>query len=153
VNSACLAANSTGNSIYRFSLYSLLLLTTLLGWASPSQAAQRSGSFKVNINLLSTGGPGAAPVTGICRSSNGIGAFGATLTVICSTGTIVNYSGDTSKLPWAPIQGSSFRYLLNVYNAGGPSAVIDSYTGVGTITTWRQIRLNDRDYLEMMVHW
>jgi hypothetical protein len=148
-----MAGNSTENSIYRFSLYSLLLLTTLLGWAFPGLAAQNSGSFNVNINLLSGSGPGAAPSTGICRSSNGIGAFGATITVICSTGTLVTYSGDASKLPWAPMQDSSFRYLLNVYNAGGPSAVIDSYTGVGTITTWRQIRLNDRDYLEMMVHW
>jgi hypothetical protein len=136
------------------SAYALSLLTALLGvWPLSSQAAQRSGSFDVKINLLNSGGPGATPVTGICRSSNGIGVFGATITVFCSTGTIVKYTGDTSNLPWAPIQGSSFRYLLNVNSPGGPSGFIDSYTGVGTVTTWREIHLNHQDYLEMMLHW
>lgn len=131
----------------------LILLAALLGvWSLPSQAGQSNGSFVVSINL-NGGGPGGTSNTALCRSSSGIGAFGATLTVVCSNGAIVNLSGNTSNLPWTTTQDSSYRYMLNVYSAGQPLGVVDIYTGVGTVTTWRMIKLNHQDYLEMMLHW
>jgi len=33
--------------------------------------------------------------------------------------------------------------------AGG----VDSYTGPGTITSWRMVSLADRDYLEIQIGW
>ena len=127
------------------------MFAALLGiWALPGQAAQTNGSFPVSINLLSGGGPSN---TALCRSSSGIGAFGTALTIVCSNGTVVNYPGDPSNLPWINTQDSSYDYFLTVYSAGQPIGTVDSYTGVGTVTTWRMINLGHQDYLEMMVHW
>jgi len=133
----------------------LALLAALFGvWALPSQAGQSSAPFSVTINLNGGGpGPGGTPNTALCRSSSGIGAFGATLTVVCSNGAIVSFPGNTSNLPWTTTQDSSYRYMLNVYSAGQPLGVVDIYTGVGTVTSWRMIKLDHQDYLEMMVHW
>ena len=133
---------------------SVLLLAALLGfWALPGQAAQGSGSFPVTINFLNGSGPGGTPNTALCRSSSGIGAFGTALTIVCSNGTVVNYPGNLSNLPWMNTPDSSIGYFFTVYSAGQPIGTIDSYAGVGTVTTWRNIKLNHQDYLEMMVHW
>ena len=43
--------------------------------------------------------------------------------------------------------------MLNVYREGQPLETVDSYTGAGTATSWRLLKLNNRDYLEMMLHW
>jgi len=81
-----------------------------------------------------------------------IGTFGASMTVYCATGTIASFSGDPSTLPWTTKQDSSYRFVTQVSRAGELLGTIDIYTG-GTVTSWRVIRLVDRDYLEMMVHW
>jgi hypothetical protein len=133
---------------------SLALLAALL-YVSPisSEAAQGSRPFTVTINLLSSDPSGGTANSATCRTSSGVGVFGATLTVVCSTGAFVNYSGNSSTLPWTKTPSSAFRYLIAPYGAGLPLGTIDSYTGVGTITTWRTIHLDHQDYLEMMVHW
>ena len=128
-----------------------IVLAALLGvWAVPSQAAQSTGQFAVTINLQNSG---VLPNAGLCRSSTSIGTFGTTVIVDCLTGTVVNFTGTSSSLPWATVQENSFRFMLNSYGAVGIPVTLDNYAGVGTITTWRTIKLNDRDYLELMIHW
>jgi hypothetical protein len=129
----------------------LLFLAALLGvWVFPSQAAQTSAPFNLTINLQNSGG--RIPNSGLCRSTSMIGTFGSTITVYCSSGAIADFSGDPSTLPWTTKQDSSYRFVTQVSRAGELLGTIDIYTG-GTITSWRMIRLVDRDYLEMMVHW
>jgi len=132
------------------SVKKLLLLAALLGaWVLPSQAAQTSAPFNLTINLQNSS---SMPDSGLCRSTSMIGTFGSTMTVYCSSGAIASFSGDPSTLPWTTKQDSSYRFVTQVSRAGELMGTIDIYTG-GTVTSWRVIRLTDRDYLEMMVHW
>lgn len=129
----------------------LLMAAALLGvWVLPSHAAQTSAPITLTINLQNSGS--SIPNSGLCRSTSMIGTFGSTMTVYCSSGAIADFSGDPSTLPWTTKQDSSYRYVTQVSRAGELLGTIDIYTG-GTITSWRMIRLVDRDYLEMMVHW
>lgn len=126
-------------------------LAALLGvWVLPSQAGQSSGQFPVTINLQNSGG---LPNAGLCRSRTTIGTFGTKVIVDCLTGTVVNFSGDASSLPWATVRDNSFRFMLNSYGVVGLQGTLDNYAGMGTVTTWRTINLSDYDYLELMVHW
>lgn len=135
----------------------------LLGvFSAAGHAAQNSGAFSVAINLqrgaalLNTGiaaPTGNTTAAGLCRSGAGIGVFGATMTVVCATGAIVDFQGDSSRLPWTSGQDSSYRFMLNVYREGEYLGTVDSYMGIGTVTSWRMVKLHNRDYLEMMVHW
>lgn len=147
MNTATLLENPLNRAV---AAKSLALLAALLGvcWPLSSQAGQSSGQFPVAINLQD-----GTSNTALCRSGAGIGAFGATLTVVCVNGVLVDFSGNLSGLPWSTMQDSSYRYMLSVYREGEPIGTIDSYTGVGTATSWRMINMNHRDYLEMMVHW
>jgi hypothetical protein len=123
-------------------------------WAAPAYAGAAQASFGVRINLLAGSPPnGGTPVTGFCRSNTGTGAFGATITFVCSTGAIVDISPGGTGMPWAPMHGRAFRYVTTVSMAGETLGTVDSYTGAGTITSWRVVNLADLDYLEMMVHW
>lgn len=141
----------------------LVFAAALLGvWAIPGYAAQNnSGTFAVTINLQggavgtapAVGGSPAAPATVLCRSGSGVGAFGSTLTVVCATGVSAASSGDASSLPWTTVPDSSYRYMLDVYRGQERLGTVDSYTEAGTITSWRLIKLNNQDYLEMMLHW
>ncbi len=139
-----------------------VLAALLFAWAFPSYAGQGSGQFPVTINLQASGvpptgvapaGSPAAPAAALCRSATGIGPFATTLTVNCATGAAVNAPVNAANLPWTSVPDSSYRYMLNVYSEGKPLGTIDSYFGVGTVTTWRTIKLNDRDYIELMLHW
>jgi hypothetical protein len=130
---------------------SLLLLAALLGaWASPSQAAQVSAPFTVTINLQTNND--IPKNAGLCRSASMIGTFGATITVVCSTGAIANISGDSGILPSTTKQDDSYRFLTQISKAGELLGTVDSYTG-GAVTSWRMVSLANRNYLEMMVHW
>lgn len=139
-------ANSTYQAVpaRTFMLAALLVL-----WASPGLAAQNSAQFAVSINLLA----GGVPQTGFCRSYTGSSAFGATVTYVCSTGTTVDVSPGGAGAPWAPIYGGAYRYVTSVSRAGEPLGTVDSYVGVGTITSWRVVNQADLNYLEMLVHW
>jgi hypothetical protein len=129
----------------------LLFLAVLLGgWMIPSQAAQTTAPFTLTINLQDSSS--VTPNAGLCRSTSMIGTFGASMTVFCATGAITSFTGDTSTLPWTTMQDSSYRFVTQVTRAGELLGTIDIYTG-GTVTSWRVIRLANRDYLEMIVHW
>jgi len=124
----------------------LTLAAILFLWASPVQAAIRSAQFDVSINLLSD----AISTKGLCLTHTGSGTFGATITYVCSTGTTVDISTNQAD---TPVRGDAYRFLTHIIKAGVSLGTVDSYSGGGTITSWRMVNLANREYLEMMVHW
>lgn len=136
----------------------LLICVSILGLlALPAQAAQRSGQFAVTVNLLSASNPVASnptlQKTIFCRSSPAL-AFGAIVTVVCSTGAVVDISAPANDIPRTPMHsgGSANRYILQG-SGGGLPGIVDSYIGPGTTSSWRMVQLTDRDYLELLVGW
>ncbi len=128
-----------------FALAVLLVLCV-----QPSYAGETSSQFKVLINLQSSNG---TPNAGICGSSSRIGNFGEVVTVECTTGKVVTFSGSTNKLPWTATQDGSYRYLTHLSEEPVSLGTLDVYAGGGTVTSWRIVRLANRDYIELMVGW
>ena len=94
-------------------------------WALSSHAAQTSSSFLVTVNQ-----PGSTvPDEGLCRF---IGSFGTSITVACSPG---------------------LRFITQPPSSMKLEDLEPSYTGAGTVTSWRMIRFENGDYLEMTVRW
>jgi len=134
----------------------ILAAALLCAWAIPGHAGQSTGQFPVTINLQnsSASAPGAAPNTALCRSGTMVGAFGSSVTVVCSTGAVVSSAGTgASNLPWTTMPDNTYRFMFSAYRDGDQYRTVDNYSGAGTIASWRRIKLNDRDYLEMMLHW
>jgi hypothetical protein len=128
-----------------------LLVATLLGLPTVFvEAAQVSGQFNVTVDLNS---PATAPKSAFCRSSNAPGSFGATVTVVCKTGAVVDISPGRTGAPYSPMHGGAYRYLFQANRGSNFLGTVDSYVGIGTATSWRVINLSDRDYLEMLVNW
>jgi hypothetical protein len=96
-------------------------------WVSTAHAAETSKSFNITVNLQ-TGIE--VPDAGMCTM---IGAFGTSVTVSCAPG--------------------SFRFITHPPAADALQDKEPSYTGAGTVTSWRMIRLENGDYLEMTVQW
>jgi hypothetical protein len=146
-----------------FGLGKVSVIAPLMLFAAGSpdvMAFQASELFSVRVNLQAReqphpSGP-ASPAnpsnTGLCRSSNIPGAFGAVVTVVCATGVVVEIRPPDSQMPWSPIHGGAYRFLPPVSLAGVVSG-LDFNTGLGTVTSWRIIHLTDREYLEMTVRW
>ena len=128
------------------SQFLLACVYLMSAWAVPAYARTAQASFSVSINVQPAN-------TALCRSAASIGIFGAAVTVICTTGAFVSYAGNNTQLPWATVQDSAYRFVTNVSASGDSLGTVDSYTGAGTVTSWRVIKLANRDYLEMMVHW
>jgi hypothetical protein len=130
-----------------FTLATLLVLCIL---PLPSYAAQVNTQFKVLINLQSNSG---TPNAGLCRSSGRIGNFGEVITVECSTGKVVTFSGNSSNLARTAMQDGSYRFLTQFSETGVSLGTLDIYAGGGTVTSWRIVNLANRDYIELMVGW
>lgn len=128
-----------------FTLAALLVLCV-----QPSYAGQASSQFQVLINLQPNSGIHDA---GICSSSSRVGNFGEVVTVECTTGKVVTFSGNASKLPWTEMQDGSYRFLTHLPEEPLSLGTLDVYAGGGTITSWRIVRLANRDYIELMVGW
>ena len=128
------------------SFFLLACIYLLSSWAVPAYALTAQNSFSVSINVQPAN-------TALCKSASSIGIFGAAVTVICSTGAFASYSDYDSKLPWTAMQDSTYRFVTQISRSGETLGTVDSYTGGGTVTSWRVIKLANRDYLEMMVHW
>lgn len=115
-----------GTTVRRFTIAKALGMAVVLGvWAVSSQAAQTGSSFSVTVS------PPGSPVAdeGLCRF---IGAFGTSITVTCSPGL-------------------RFITMPPAFDKLQDNEI--SYTGAGTVTTWRMIRFENGDYLEMTVRW
>ena len=132
-----------------------VLAALFLLWHTPGNAGQSSGQFPVTIQLQGASAPAAAPPSILCRSGTMVGAFGSTVTVVCATGiagVMTGSSANASQLPWTSTPTNTYRFMLNNYREGEQLRA-ESYYAAGTDATWRMIKLNDRDYLEMMLHW
>jgi hypothetical protein len=118
-----------------------------------AEAARTESRFNVEVTLeRDTRGPSSSN-DGLCRVSNMPGAFGAVVTVVCATGVVVEIWSPNSRSSWLPVPGSSYRFLPPVSLAGVMSGSLDMNTGLGTVTSWRVIKLADHDLLEMTVRW
>jgi hypothetical protein len=122
------------------------LSAALLGSALADQVA---APFIVTVNLQP-----AQAQSAYCTTQNPAGSFGATVTVVCSTGALVALSAPTTGgRPWTPMHGGAYQYVSYLSRAGSGYRHFDAFTTSGTITTWRQVLLHDRSYTELMVSW
>lgn len=48
---------------------------------------------------------------------------------------------------------SNPRFLLEVYREGAQIGTVDGSTAPGTVTSWKVVRVADRDFLEIVVGW
>ena len=126
-------------------------------FAGVAQGAQIGSQFHVTVGLQAQARAQAQPLatgSSLCRFRNmSGGAFGAMVTVVCATGVVVEIWPPGSRSSWAPTHGSSYRFLPPVSLAGVMSGSLDMNTGLGTVTSWRVIKMADRDFLEMTVRW
>ena len=129
-----------------------LALGLLLGaWTSLGMAGQSSAGFIVSVNLNK---PDIFSTTGLCSSNTGVGAFGATVTVVCGTSIVTGLEAVATGMPRKPTHGGAYRFLTRVSSDNiNMSGTIDSYTGAGTSTAYRVVSLDGRDYIEMTVGW
>lgn len=128
----------------------LILAAVLFLWMSSSYATQASAPFKVLISLNTANGNSNS---GLCRSSSRIGTFGEVVTVECSTGKVVTFSGNTNNQPWTTTQDGSYRFLTQLSETPLSLGTLDIYAGGGTVTSWRIVHLANREYLELMIGW
>jgi len=124
---------------------SLVVLATLGGWAPPGQAMQASATFAVSVRLVSPGQGG----TGSCRTGSGQSAFGASVTVLCSSDPAAPAA--PASAPNQPI-ADGYRFLTYI-TKDELSATVDSYAGVGTTTAFRVLHARGTPYVEMTVGW
>jgi hypothetical protein len=131
------------------------VLTFLLGLlAAPLGAAQVSGQFNVTVTLQSGSSPTPTlPQSAFCTTSPGGQAFGATVTVVCSTGAFVDIAPSRTGQPWSPMHGGAYRYIFQASSGGDVLGTIDSYVGIGTTTSWRVVNAVNWDYFEMTTAW
>ena len=131
---------------------SALALAASLSIPCAASASQSGAQFRVSVDLQSNTNPNSA----FCRTNSLPGAFGATVTIVCSTGVVVDVGpppryrsreyGDIS-------HGGAYRYLTQVAFGGQILGTVDIYSGLGTITSWRVVNLVDRQYVEMTLNW
>lgn len=126
------------------------MLVAALGFSvAPASAATVSGQFNVTVAL-------AGSAAGFCSSGPGDATFGTIVTVVCATGAWVNTRAPGATVPWAPIHGGAYRFIRLTNHElplTGIHGGIDTFLGVGTVTSWRLVSLADRDYLEMLTGW
>lgn len=147
----------------RWATQAVLLASGILmgAWALPSaggQSPSASSSFTVSVKytpappnvppaapippvILSSG----LPVSVFCTHNNIPSAHGALVTVVCSTGAVVDIEPGNSGQPHAPMHGGSFRYVTHVAPNGGLTDTQDDAAGAGTYTSWRVVN----SYLEL----
>ena len=136
----CLAANAVV----------LLAVMPAVLWVSSVHAAQSSSQFDVLINLQASSWASNAV---LCRSSTQIGPFGDAVTVICSSGEIIDFSGDTATLPWSTTQADAYRFVTLTPKSSESMGTINTYAGLGPVSSWRRINLANLNYLELTISW
>lgn len=139
-------------NLYRFcrQLYSgtLLaggLLTASILQSSIGLAAQTNNVFNVVVNLNKS-------TSAFCRSNTGRGSYGATVTVVCETGEVVNIAELGNGMPWKATHGGAYRFITE-FSTANDYRTASNDRGVGTVTSWRTVNLQDRDYIELLIGW
>jgi hypothetical protein len=107
-----------------------LLLAGASAWC---EAREASASFQVKVDLLTE-----LKNTAECGQTTTPGPL-TSVTIKCSAG--------------APIPANTPRFVLNMYDSGMWLGTVDGLMTTGTVTSWRVVRLVNRDYLEIVVGW
>ena len=131
-----------------FSLFSPVLLVL----AQPAYAKQVAGRFTVTATFVPAtafGNP-TRSLSAFCQNISST-AFGAVVTTVCATGEVVNISTNPQRGGQGPVHGGAYRFLLT--RPGDTQLLVDSFTELGTIASWRSIRIADKDYLELLLGW
>jgi len=135
----------------------IVLALALGAWALPACPAPSSAAFNVRVKLqVSADVESAVPSSAFCRIDPGPLTFGAIVTIVCATGAEVDIEAPRTAVPWPPIHGGAYRFtpLTGSELPGTPfSGGIVSYTGVGTVSSWRMVNLTGWNYLEMLIGW
>lgn len=97
--------------------------------------------------------PPGLPVSAFCTKNNVPTAHGAIVTVVCTTGAVVDIEPGNTGQPLTPMHGGAYRYVTHVTPNGGLIDTLDTFGGAGTVTSWRVVDLTDRNYLEMTLGW
>lgn len=136
-------------------LASASALAACLSIAMPAAwAAQSSAGFQLSVDLRTDDGKIVKnPRSAFCRTDSLPGTFGATVTIVCSTGVIVDVEAPRFQDRLSPVHGGAYRYLTQVTVGGQILGTVDIYSGLGTITSWRVVNLVDRQYVEMTLNW
>ena len=106
---------------------------------SSAHAGENVARFGVAVNLLTD----APPEFGACKTGEVIHPQGVAATVTCTPVPVAKQPG----------QGRVVSTVLFHISRGTWLGTADETMGLGTVTSWRVIRLANRDYLEMMVGW
>jgi hypothetical protein len=106
-------------------------LAALLATATHGFARNASQPFEVQVSLV------AAPATATCSEST-------------TPGPTTQVSIECGQSKAAP--GTS-HVLLHVFRADDWVGSVDGRMATGTVTSWRVVRLAQREYLEMTVGW
>jgi len=131
-----------------------MLVAVMGSFAPPMEAAQVNGPFNVTVTLQSGNSPSpTVPQSAFCTTTPGGLAFGATVTVVCSTGAVVDIAPSRTGMPWAPMHGGAYRYLFQASRGGEVLGTIDSYVGIGTTASWRVVNVANWEYFEMTTAW
>lgn len=139
-------------NLYRFcrqfysgTLLAGALLAASILQSSMASAAQTNNVFNVVVSLNK-------PTSAFCRSNTGHGSYGATVTVVCETGEVVDIAALGNGMPWKPTHGGAYRFITEFSTATDYLTAIND-RGVGTVTSWRTVNLQDRDYIELLIGW
>ena len=132
-------------------LRALLAFAVAFAISAPlANAAQISAPFKVKVSV------GGELTGGICSRHTDPSTFGAIVNIVCATGAFVGLEAPKNAVAWTPVHGGAYRFTrVNPDEIRAVSYVqsTGSYTGVGTVTSWRMVSLADREYLEMLIDW
>jgi hypothetical protein len=134
---------------YERTASALALAVTLSIPPSLASAGQSAAQFHLSVDLQTNTTPNSA----FCHTNSLPGAFGATVTIVCSTGVVVDIAPSRPGAPLSPMHGGAYRYLTQVAIGGQILGTVDIYSGLGTITSWRVVNLVDRQYVEMTLNW
>ncbi|MDA8257001.1 MAG: hypothetical protein M0Z99_15470 [Betaproteobacteria bacterium] len=118
--------------------------------AAAATAAPGSGQFQVTAAVA------GAPESGYCTKTAGNANFGAVVTILCAGGGAVGVETPPDTASWIPIHGGAYRFGRVAGNARSESLLLDGvseYTGLGTVTSWRMVSLENFEYLEMQIGW
>jgi hypothetical protein len=125
------------------------LLHTGLGLTALQPLHVQAGQASADLQIRVTGA-GSAPVRIFCNSPVGTGSYGATVTVVCSTGAIVGIAGPGS---FTSAHGGAYRYVLQVKRGEQIVGEIDTRMGTGTITGLQVLKLANQEYVELTLGW
>lgn len=157
-----------------FPAFGLIVLAFLGAWSpqclASATSSTTSSQFNVTVKLIPAAVtppttpnpskpatppaiPAGLPVSAFCIKNNIPSAHGAIVTIVCTTGAVVDIEPGNNTSISTPTHGGSYRYVTHVSPTGALQDTVDPFGGAGTTTAWRVVHLSERDYLEMTLGW